>query len=154
MFFLAWLFINISVWLRVGIWSSEVGSSDTQFRILLPPEERNMSSVYSKCAGAHEWKHYYINCWSRVIFSCDQAALWMVQSIRLSVYLSITHFLLCFHHRIIMKFSGIITNDRSDVHARGEGHRSKVKVTEVITHLSRFRIVTPVWIQVWWCNDV
>ena len=30
---------------------------------------------------------------------------------------------LCSHHRI-MKFSGIITNDRSDVHAKGQGQRS------------------------------
>ena len=73
------------------------------------------------------------------IFSCDQAALWMVRSVRLavclSVYLavclsvclsvrpsfclSVTPFWLCSHHRIIMKFSGVITNDRSDVHAKG-----------------------------------
>ena len=26
-----------------------------------------------------------------------------------------------------MKFSGVITNDRSDVHAKGQGQRSKVK---------------------------
>ena len=31
--------------------------------------------------------------------------------------------------------------------------RSKVKVTEVITQLSRFRTVTPVWIHIWWRND-
>ena len=31
--------------------------------------------------------------------------------------------------------------------------RSKVKVTEVITQLSRFRTVTPVWIHIWWWND-
>ena len=55
------------------------------------------------------------------IFSCDQAALWMVQSVRLSV----TPFWLCSHHRIIMKFSGVITNDRSDVHAKGQGQRSR-----------------------------
>ena len=34
--------------------------------------------------------------------------------------------------------------DRGDVHARGRGQRSKVKVTEVKTQLSRFRTVTPV----------
>ena len=51
------------------------------------------------------------------------------------------------HHRIIMKFSGVITMDRSDVHAKGQGQRSKVKVTEVNTQLSRFR--TPVWIHIW-----
>ena len=96
-----------------------------------------------------------------LIFSCDQAALWMVQSVRLSVSpsvrpsvrLSVTPFWLCSHHHIIMKFSGVITSDRSDVHAKGQGQRSKVKVTEVTTQLYCFRTVTPVWIHVWWWND-
>ena len=99
------------------------------------------------------------------IFSCDQAALWMVQSVRLSVCpsvclsvrpsvrLSVTPFWLCSHHPIIMKFSGVITSDKSDVHAKGQGQRSKVKVTEVTTQLNRFRTVTPVWIHIWWWDD-
>ena len=66
---------------------------------------------------------------------------------------SVTPFWLCSHHRIIMKFSGAITNDRSDVHAKGQGQRSKVKVTEVKTQLNHFRTVTPVWIHIWWWND-
>ena len=60
---------------------------------------------------------------------------------------------LCSHHHIIMKFSGVVTNDKSDVHAKGQGQRSKVKVTEVNSQLSRFRTVTPVWIQISWWND-
>ena len=104
-------------------------------------------------------KIWYISCYVH-IFSCDQAALWMVQSVRLSVRpsvcpsvrLSVTPFWLCSHHRIIMKFSGIITSDKSDVHAKGQGQRSKVKVTEVTTQLNRFRTVTPVWIHIWWWN--
>ena len=96
-----------------------------------------------------------------IIFSCDQAALQMVfsvcPSVRLSVCpsvrLSVTPFWLCSHHRIIMKFSGVITNDGRKVHAKGQGQRSKVKVTEVTTHLNRFRTVTPVWIHIWWRND-
>ena len=87
------------------------------------------------------------------IFSCDQAALWMVQSVRPSVCPSVTPFWLCSHHRIIMKFSGVINSDKSDVHAKGQGQRSKVKVTEVTTQLNRFRTVTPVWIHIWWRND-
>ena len=78
------------------------------------------------------------------IFSCDQAALQMVFSVRLSVCLSVTPFSPCSHHRIIMKFSGIITMVKGDVHAKGQGQRSKVKVTEVNTQLSRFRTLTPV----------
>ena len=64
-------------------------------------------------------------------------------SVRPSVCLSVTPFSLCSHHRIIMK-SGVITNDKSGVHAKGQGQRSMVKVTEVKTQLNRFRTVTPV----------
>ena len=96
----------------------------------------------------------------KTIFSCDQAALWMVQSVCpsvrpsvcLSVCLSVTPFWLCYHHRIIMKFSGIITKDQGKVRTKGQGQRSKVKVTEVTTKLNRFRTVTPVWIHIWWWN--
>ena len=69
--------------------------------------------------------HHLLVC----VFSCDQAALWMVQSVcpsvRPSVCLSVTPFWLCSHHRIITEFSGVITNDRSDVHAKGHGQRSR-----------------------------
>ena len=73
-------------------------------------------------------------------------------SVRLSVCLSVTPFWLCSHHHIITKFSAGITNDKSDVHAKGQSQRSKVKVTEVTTQLNRFRTVTPVWIHIWWWN--
>ena len=73
---------------------------------------------------------------------------WLSPSVRLSVCLSLTPFWLCSHHHIIMKFSGVITNDKSDVHAKGQGQRSKVKVTEVMTPFIRFRTVTPVWIHI------
>ena len=80
---------------------------------------------------------------------------WFSPSVRLSVCLSVcpsvTPFWLCSHHCIIMKFSWVITSDRSDVHAKDQGQRSKVKVTEVTT-LNRFRTVTPVWIHIWWWN--
>ena len=89
----------------------------------------------------------------RYVFSCDQAALQMVLSVCPSVCPSVPPFSLCSHHRIIIKFSGVITNDQSKVHAKGQGQRSKVKVTEVKTQLNRFRTVTPVWIHIWWWND-
>ena len=64
-----------------------------------------------------------------IVFSCDQAALWMVFSVHLSVRLSVcpsvTPFWLCSHHRIIMKFSGVITLDQGKVHAKGQGQRSR-----------------------------
>ena len=90
------------------------------------------------------------------IFSCDQAALQMVFSVCLpvcpSVCPSVTPFSPCSHHRIIMKFSGVITMVKSDVHAKVQGQRSKVKVTEVNSQLSRFRTLTPVWIHIWQWN--
>ena len=55
-----------------------------------------------------------------------------------------------YHHE---NFSGDITIDQSEVHAKGQGQRSKVKVTEVKSKLNRFRTVTPVWIHIWWWND-
>ena len=89
------------------------------------------------------------------VFSCDQAALiWALLSVRPSVCLSVCHtFFTMFCHRIIVKFPGVITIDKSYVHAKVQGQRSKIKVTEVKTQLSRFRAVTPVWIHIWWWND-
>ena len=71
------------------------------------------------------------------------------------LYMTFLAFWLCSHHRIITKFSGVITNDRSDVHEKCQDQRSKVKVTEVNTQLSRFRTVhvAPVWIHIWWWNE-
>ena len=90
---------------------------------------------------------------SSLVFSCDQAALLKGHSVCPSVCPSVIPFWLCSHHCIIMKFSGVVTNDKSDVHAKGQGQRSKVKVTEVNSQLSRFWTVTPVWIQISWWND-
>ena len=124
------------------------------------------SLYWNKCLGVISvWSCHLASIWIAIIkirlshdnFSCDQAALQMVFSVRLSirpsVRPSVTPFWLCSHHRIIMKFSGVITNDQCKVHAKGQGQRSKVKVTEVTTQLNRFRTVTPVWIGIWWWND-
>ena len=70
-----------------------------------------------------------------------------------SVCPSVPPFCVCSQHRIIMKFSEVITKDQGKVHAKGQGQRSKVKVTEVTTQLNGFRTVTPVWIHIWWWND-
>ena len=61
---------------------------------------------------------------------------------------------LCSYQRIIMEFPEVITNDRSDFHAKGQGQRLKVKVTEVKIQFNRFRTITPVWIHIWWWNYV
>ena len=83
---------------------------------------------------------------------CPSVRLSVCLSVCLSVRLSVTPFSPCSHHHIIMKFSGVITMVKSDVHAKGQGQRSKVKVREVNTQLSRFRTLTPVWIHIWQWN--
>ena len=88
-------------------------------------------------------------CYETFLAATKQLYDWFSPSVCLSVRPSVTPFSLCFHHRIIMKFSGVITNDKSDVHAKDQGQRSKVKVTEVNTQLNRFRTVTLVWIHIW-----
>ena len=90
---------------------------------------------------------------SQFLAATKQLDKWYFPSVRLSVRLSVTPFWLCSHHRNIMKFSGVITNDQRKVHAKGQGQRSKVKVPEVTTPLNRFQSVTPVWIHIWWWND-
>ena len=63
------------------------------------------------------------------LFSCDQAALRTLLSVRLSfcpsVRPSVTPFSLCSHHHIIMKFSGVITNDMQKVEVIGQRSRSQ-----------------------------
>ena len=54
---------------------------------------------------------------------------------------------------IIMKFSWVIIIDTSNVHAKGQGRRSNVKVTEVKTQFSHFWTLTPVWIHMCQWND-
>ena len=87
-----------------------------------------------------------------IVFSCDQAALQMVFSIRLSVCPSVRLSHLFDYVPIIVSlwnFQELLPMTK--LHAKGQ--RSKVKVTEVTTQLSRFRTVTPVWIQIGWWND-
>ena len=87
------------------------------------------------------------------IFSCDQAALRTLLSVRLFVRPSVTPFPICSPHCIIMKLSGVIAIDKSGVHAKGQVRRSKVKVSEVKNPFIRFRTVTPVRIHIWrWSN--
>ena len=93
---------------------------------------------------------------SHFLAATKQLYEWFSPSVRPSVRLSV-----CLSHifdyvPIIVSswnFQGVITSDKSDVHAKGQGQRSKVKVTEVTTQLNRFRTVTPVWIHMWWWDD-
>ena len=103
-----------------------------------------------------EWRSVWLN--SFIMFLAATRRLWIVSqsvclTVRLSVGQSVTPFSLCFHHRIIMKLSGVNTIDRSDVQANGQAQRSMVKVTEVKTQFSHFLTITPVWIYIWRWND-
>ena len=107
------------------------------------------------CKGLVKWLQiHYVN-WSWVFLAATKQLYdWFSPS----VCPSVTPFSPCSHYHIIMKFSGVITNDKSDVHAKGQGQRSKVKVTEVTTQLTGFRTVTPVWIHIYmmmkWCIEL
>ena len=95
----------------------------------------------------------------QVVFSCDQAALWMVQSVRPSVRPSVCPFV-CLSHifdyvRIILSswnFQELlpVTKVTSMQKVKIRGQRSRSQVT---TQLNRFRTVTPVWIHIWWWDD-
>ena len=135
------------------------------FQIVLKIAENNTycPECWSRNLTGSEFAHHSAYIWQNAVIptmflaATKQLYKWYFPSVRLSVCpsvrLSVTPFWLCSHHRIIMKFSGVITNDQSKVHAKGQGQRSKVKVTEVTTQLNRFRTVTPVWIHIWWWND-
>ena len=60
-----------------------------------------------------------------------------------SVHLSVTSFSLCPPYDIIMKFPGVITNDRCEVHAKGQ--RSKVKFTEFKTQHNGDEMMHKAW---------
>ena len=74
-------------------------------------------------------------------------------SVRPSVCLSVRHtFLIMFpssyHHDIFRSYY------QWQKWCPCKRSRSKVEVTEVTTQFNRFRTVTPVWIHIWWWNDI
>ena len=72
------------------------------------------------------WKYVKTEYPLSFLAATKQLYEWSFPSVCLSVcHTFLAAFLLCSHHRIIMKFSGVITNDRSDVHAKGQGQRSR-----------------------------
>ena len=112
----------------------------------------------TKCTKSHVVKSYHLSMIitrtpRMFLAATKQLYEWYFLPDCPSVCPSVTPFWLCSHYRIIMKFSGVITRDQGKVRAKGQGQRSKVKVTEVTTQLNRFRTVTPVWIHIWWWND-
>ena len=92
------------------------------------------------------WGNILYLCYT--IFSCDQAALWMVQSVCMSVrHTFLTMFPSSYHHEIFWSYY------QWQKWRPCKRSRSKIKVTEVTTQINRFRTVTPVWIRIGWWND-
>ena len=116
---------------------------------------KSLSPDLPLCLNSCHWSRLWKSISKFIAFlaATKQLYEWFSPSVCPSVCQSVLPFWLCSHHGIIMKFSGVITSDKSDVHAKGQGQRSKVKVTEVTIQLNRFRTVTPVWIHMWWWND-
>ena len=110
-------------------------------------------------------KNYIITCKNSVIsifyvvwgfdyyqkihfFGCDQAALGTFQFVRPSVRLSqfFTMFPSSYHHESFRSYCH--RHDRSDVHAKDQGQRSKSqRSNQVLPQFGRFRTVTPVSIH-------
>ena len=106
---------------------------------------------------SNEYIYIYI-CMNSFLAATKQLYDWFSPSVRPSVRLSVrpsvghtffTMFPSSHHHEIFRRYY----QWQSDVHAKGQGQRSKVKVTEVNTQLNRFRTATLVWIHIWWWND-
>ena len=114
--------------------------------------------------AGHQQTHYWlckvdllssmqVNFNTRHLFSCDQAALRTLISVRLSVrHTFLTMFLSWYYPEIF----------RSCYHWPAwcpcKRSRSKVKVTQdkkspILTQIERFRTVTPLWIHRWLWND-
>ena len=90
-------------------------------------------------------------CYKGLYFSCDQDALRILLFGHLSVYAStsITFFTM-FLSLYQPEIPKVITIAKSDIHAKGQCQRSKVKITEVKFGHSQY--VTPVWIHKWLRN--
>ena len=71
-------------------------------------------------------------------------------AVRLSICLSHPPFSLCSHHRIT-NFSGLIIIDRSDVHAKGQGQRSRSQRTKL--HLTVSGLYLQFVNTLWLWND-
>ena len=114
------VFLNVDHW----VWCMFILSLMGNYALSVQPGIISQYCVLFLAATKQLYEWYFLSV-------CPSVRL----SVRLSVCPSVTPFWLCSHHRIIMKFSGVITLDQGKVHAKGQGQRSKVKVTEVTTQI-------------------
>ena len=106
----------------------------------------------------HMYIYIYIYCKKRGIFSCDQAALWMVQSVRLSLRPFVRLSVSLWHH-----FHGVPLivpswNFQKLLSLTEVMSMRKVKVRRQRSRSQRswphiFQTVTPLWIHIWQWND-
>ena len=109
-----------------------------------------------------QWENWYISpnmsVWKFIFLAATkQLYEWfgsVCLSVRLSVCLSVRHTFLTmfpssYHHEI---FRSCYQWQKWHPCKRSRSG-SKVKVTEVNSQLSRFRTITPAWIQISWWND-
>ena len=131
----------------------------SNFQIELNNQKFNSNSELNSAYRQHRTVN------SIIIFSCDQAALWMVFSVRLSVCPSVcpsVRLTVCPSVRLSHLFDYVpiivsswnfqelshwtrVRSMQKDK-VKGQGHRGH-------DPNFRFRTVTPVWIHIWWWND-
>ena len=81
------------------------------------------------------------------VFSCDQAALWMVFSVRLSHLFDYVPIIVSsWNFQELSHWTRVRSMQKFKV--RGQRSRSQRS-----RQTFRFRTVTPVWIHIWWWND-
>ena len=136
-----YLYLGLLLWHQGNIqtYFSDISGTRAVFKLTFPISlpQGSIQTYFPDISGT--WAIYS----NLFLAATKQLYEWFSPSVRLSVRLSVcpsvrlsvTPFWLCSHHPIIMKFSGVITSDKSDVHAKGQGQRSKVKVTEVTTQI-------------------
>ena len=115
-----------------GIVNSRVGGSNIDWAICHNQKLHlfTMEYICKLCKLCPTYSTtYLITTTDFFLAATKQLYKWYFPSVRLSVCLPVTPFWLCSHHCIIMKFSGVITNDQSKVHAkvkvRGQRSRSQ-----------------------------
>ena len=102
--------------LRVVIYQPIITKAVTHLLLMNPPPQEHEDSKYR----ARFVLDVVLEALTLILAATKQLCEWSFPSVCLS--LSVTPFSLCFHHRIILKFSGVITHDKCDVHAKGQGH--------------------------------
>ena len=110
----------------------------------------------------HIWATFHVHLSkSFYIFSCDQAALWVFMSVRLSICLSIcpsgclSYLFHCASSVIALlwDFQELLPLKKSDVHSKGQGQRSRSqRAKQFFPQCGRFWTVTPVWMNRWLRN--